>query len=463
MASTCSPTRSLGLRLAERDVLGAVPEHPPAELAQVLVPGDDRREVVPGERARLARERDVAVREQELRLAHAARVEDQLARARVAGRVLRPDADVELAHRDPPALARPADVDDLRLERQHPAKRRNGLGSRFGHEARREPKVAGGDLEHRPNLSQRSRAPQRCAIQAARSVALVLGHPGRVPRRHRAGLHRLSFDVVDPRLDLLLRLEPDPERRGRTRVTRRAALGDHGLDLCEGHGRGDARSRLLGPQPERECDDACGRDHRDPPHAATRVPAVEEDADECGQERDRDEDEPRLVGTEHEREVAGEHGEQHRQREVVVVHRPVLRLEQRRRVRLALLLHRSDELPVRRDDHEEDVRGHDRPEHHADLEVRGPRREELARTPGGERDEPRPDDRERRLAALPDGPAEDVVDDPRERDPADAERDRLPLVEIGDARVHQADARVEVVEDDEQRESRRATSCTPPT
>ena len=48
---------------------------------------------------------------------------------------------------------------------------------------------------------------------------------------------------------------------------------------------------------------------------------------------------------------------------------------------------------------------------------------------------------------------EDVVDDPRERDPADAERDRLPLVEIGDARVHQADARVEVVEDDEQRES----------
>ena len=109
---------------------------------------------------------------------------------------------------------------------------------------------------------------------------------------------------------------------------------------------------------------------------------------------------------------------------------------------------------MRRDDHEEDVRRHDRPEHHADLEVCGARREELARTPGGKRDEPRPDDRERRLAALPDGPAEDVVDDPRERDPADAERDRLPLVEIGDARVDQADARIEVVQDDEERESR---------
>ena len=43
-----------GLRLGERDVLGAVPEHPPAELAQVLVAGDDRREVVPRERAGLA-------------------------------------------------------------------------------------------------------------------------------------------------------------------------------------------------------------------------------------------------------------------------------------------------------------------------------------------------------------------------------------------------------------------------
>ena len=94
----------------------------------------------------------------------------------------------------------------------------------------------------------------------------------------------------------------------------------------------------------------------------------------------------------------------------------VLRLEERRRVGLALLLHRRDELPVRGDDHEEDVRDHDRPEHRADLEVCGPRREELARDPGGERDENGADDGEGGLAPLPDGAAEDVVDDPRERD-----------------------------------------------
>src|SRR5262245_53845851 len=111
---TCSPTRwSARLRLAERDVLCPFPEHPAAELAQVLAPVDDRREVVPGKRSGFARERDVAVCQEELGLADAARIEDDLARARVARRVLRPDADVEVAHRDPAALSRPADVDDL--------------------------------------------------------------------------------------------------------------------------------------------------------------------------------------------------------------------------------------------------------------------------------------------------------------------------------------------------------------
>ena len=110
-------------------LLRAFPEHAAPELAQVLVPLDDRREVVSRERARLARERDVAVGEQELGLADAARVEDQLAGARVARRVLGADSDVEVAHRDPAALARPAHVDDLRVERQHPPERCDGLGA----------------------------------------------------------------------------------------------------------------------------------------------------------------------------------------------------------------------------------------------------------------------------------------------------------------------------------------------
>src|SRR5581483_6364879 len=104
--STCSRTRSsgsprrrsrvvsparrqpLGSGLAEDDLLRALPEELAAERAQVLVALDDRGEVVAGELARLGGEVDVAVGEQDLGLADAARVEHDLARARVRGRVL---------------------------------------------------------------------------------------------------------------------------------------------------------------------------------------------------------------------------------------------------------------------------------------------------------------------------------------------------------------------------------------
>ena len=91
-----------------------------------------------------------------------------------------------------------------------------------------------------------------------------------------------------------------------------------------------------------------------------------------------------------EREVAGEHREDDRQRQVVVVHRALLGAQPRRGVRLAALLLRADELPVRRDDHEEDVRRHDRPEHRADLEERprARRRARRRRTPRASRARP---------------------------------------------------------------------------
>ena len=104
--------------------------------------------MVPRERAGLAREGDVAVRDEELRLADAAGEEDQLARARIARRVLRPDPDVELAHRDPAALAAPAHVDDLRLQRQHLSEGRDRRRRGLLLEARCEVEAAGRDLQH---------------------------------------------------------------------------------------------------------------------------------------------------------------------------------------------------------------------------------------------------------------------------------------------------------------------------
>ena len=226
------------------------------------------------------------------------------------------------------------------------------------------------------------------------------------------------------------RLELDPERRRRAGVARCAALGDHALHLGEGYGSARRRRGGLGPEPDGDPDDADGCDHRDPPRASARVPLVEEDADERGQHGDENEHEPCLVRAEGERSVARQHREEDRERQVVVVDRAVLGLEQRGGVRLALLLHRVHELSVRGDDHEQDVRRHDRPDHRADLEVRGAGREELTGTPGGEREQGDADDDERHLASLAYGAAEHVVDEPGEDDAADAD-ERPPATRRG--------------------------------
>src|SRR4029077_921048 len=63
--------------------------------------------------------RAAAIREEDLALADAARVDRQLARCRMRGVVLVVEARPDLAERDPGRLTRPATVDQLRLDRQH--------------------------------------------------------------------------------------------------------------------------------------------------------------------------------------------------------------------------------------------------------------------------------------------------------------------------------------------------------
>ena len=50
--------------------------------------------------------------------------------------------------------------------------------------------------------------------------------------------------------------------------------------------------------------------------------------------------------------------------------------------------------------------------------------------------------------------AEEVVDDPCQRDPGNAQRDRLPLVEVRCIAIDEPQSGVEVVEDDHEREAR---------
>src|SRR6185437_12919144 len=117
--------------LSEEDRLGAFPEHLPAELAERLAAVHDRGEVVAREHASLAGEGGRAIREQNLRLADAARVEEDLAGRGIAGRILGPKADVQVAERDPARLAAPARVDDPRVQRQQPPERGYGRGRGF--------------------------------------------------------------------------------------------------------------------------------------------------------------------------------------------------------------------------------------------------------------------------------------------------------------------------------------------
>src|SRR5207302_914413 len=96
-----SPGERCLRQVAELNALGAVPQRELAEPRQLLRAFDDRREVVRPQLTGLRREVAVAVRHQQLGLALPARVEGELAGVRVRRRVLRADAEVAVAPRDP--------------------------------------------------------------------------------------------------------------------------------------------------------------------------------------------------------------------------------------------------------------------------------------------------------------------------------------------------------------------------
>ena len=109
--------------------------------------------MVRGQLAGLACEVAVAVREEELGLADPARVEGELAGMGIRGRVLRPDAEVAIAPRDPVRLAAPAAVDDPVLEREDCTERGHRLRRELLLEAGDEAESGGADLEHAATLA----------------------------------------------------------------------------------------------------------------------------------------------------------------------------------------------------------------------------------------------------------------------------------------------------------------------
>ena len=428
-------------------------------VAEVLVALDDRREVVPRELARLRREVDVAVREQDLRLRDAAGVEDDLARMRVAGRVLGAEPEVEVAERDPACLARPADVDDPRLERQEPPERGDRLRRVRLLEARGELEPACGDPEHRRDPTSPA-APETYAATAA--ISSGESFPAKDGITPSPFVTRSATSAADglaaSRSGPTVPVAPASESVWQAAHPAEAKTC---LPSATSAGVGRRGGGVVGPlDPDRQRDERERAGDRHPPVRPSRVAEVVEEPRPRADRHQHDQHEPRVVGAVGEREVPREHRQQHRQREVVVLDRALLRLDARSGVGLATRLLRADELALRRDDVEEDVRGHHRPDHRPDLEPRGPRAEELGRAPRGECDEH--EEHRPQHARVRDEPVEDVVDDPRGREEPDRDRDGEPRVEVV-ARLDERARRLEVVEDEHQRRSRRATSCTPPT
>src|ERR1700731_2868101 len=106
-----------------------------AERTQLLAAFDDRQKVVARELADFAGETHIAVGQQNLSLADAAGIEDNLARRRIASVVLVFQTEIELAEGNPAPFPTPPHVNDPLPVRQHGPKLRAGLRRAFGFEA----------------------------------------------------------------------------------------------------------------------------------------------------------------------------------------------------------------------------------------------------------------------------------------------------------------------------------------
>src|SRR6202521_2419630 len=96
----------------ENDVLRAFPQDELPQRRQLLDAIHDGREVVAGQLSHLACEDGRAVAKQDFRFADAAGIEQQLPRRRIAGVVLVPEPQLEVAEWDPGRLSAPARLDD---------------------------------------------------------------------------------------------------------------------------------------------------------------------------------------------------------------------------------------------------------------------------------------------------------------------------------------------------------------
>src|SRR5438105_957808 len=224
--TTVPPRISTGSRL-ESDLLGALPEDDPAQLLQILGALGDGGEVVARQLPHLRAEAGGAVGKEDLRLAEAPGIEQDLASRRIAGGVLGAEAELEVSERDPGRLAAPAGLDYLGAQRQQGPEGGHRPGRRRFLQASREAVLGGLDSEHRTESGRNGYdaldtcpRPRRGPARRGRGRA-----PARARRRER-------------------RLRPDRRRRA---PALRGRVRSRGLHAAHPARRPDPAVRLAQP------------------------------------------------------------------------------------------------------------------------------------------------------------------------------------------------------------------------
>ncbi len=131
----------------EDDLFRAFPKDLPTQGSQIVRSFGNGKEMVAGQLTDFAGEADPAIGEQNLGLADAARVKQDLTRCWETGVVFETQAQIERAEGDPAGLATPSNMDDAFPIRQQTAKFGAGKGGSLILEFCPEGKCAGSDLQ----------------------------------------------------------------------------------------------------------------------------------------------------------------------------------------------------------------------------------------------------------------------------------------------------------------------------
>src|SRR5450830_15280 len=276
-------------------------------------------------------------------------------------------------------------------------------------------------------------------VPALEQVTLAGGDLRGVIERHQLEHHGLLVQALGVTLDVGRRVQGDALALQLGRVAHGATLVDHALDLGEGDAAGGSGSRggavgrgrdgracldrsdrfRLRYQPHDQCQQhqytGTGVFPRYPLAVHQRLVAGHEAvADQRADQHHQHQHDPVVLTGVQPAVVIRQHGDQHRQGEVGVVHAALLGAPAVDRVDRLAGLQLGHHLALARDDPDEDVGAHRRGQHGAYQQEGGAAGEQLAGQPGGEDDEAEDDDADDQVTVLlaAEGAADDVVDQP---------------------------------------------------